>query len=81
MRLIHVYSIIKIMAKDTLQRVVLHVISMASLAADHVLPTCWKHLTLSSRDMMDEGLPVDILYFDFRKAFDTVYLTIDYWSS
>ena len=23
-------------------------------------------------DMMDEGLPVDILYFDFRKAFDTV---------
>ena len=24
-------------------------------------------------DMMDEGLPVDILYFDFRKAFDTVH--------
>ena len=23
-------------------------------------------------NMMDEGLPVDILYFDFRKAFDTV---------
>ena len=22
--------------------------------------------------MMDEGLPVDVLYFNFRKAFDTV---------
>ena len=28
--------------------VVLHVISMALLAADHVLPTCWKHLILLS---------------------------------
>ena len=27
-------------------------------------------------DMVDEGIPVDILMFDFRKAFDT--LTIDF---
>ena len=23
-------------------------------------------------DMMGEGVPIDLLYFDFRKAFDTV---------
>ena len=29
-------------------------------------------LAVFSSIIMDEGLPVDILYFDFRKAFDTV---------